>query len=64
MCRALYTLHTTQVDSKTDSARWAQRTLGERWAPLIERALAWPQGAQADEFDETLAFMRTVLKEG
>jgi hypothetical protein len=63
MCRALYTLRYSRVTSKTASARWAQQTLGELWAPLIERALAWPQGEQPDEFTETLAFMQTILKQ-
>ena len=61
MCRASYTLQSGRVASKTESARWAQQTLGERWTGLIERALAWPQGEQADEFSETLAFMQFVL---
>jgi len=58
MCRALYTLQHARVASKTDSARWAQRTFGERWIALIDRALAWPEGEQVDEMPETLAFMR------
>jgi hypothetical protein len=61
MCRARYTLQYGRVASKTESARWAQQDLGERWAGLIERALAWPQGEQLDEMEETLAFMRAVL---
>lgn len=41
MCRILYTLDFGAVVSKPVAARWAQETLGERWAALIERALAW-----------------------
>jgi hypothetical protein len=63
MCRALYTLQYGQVASKTASARWAQRILGERWAALIERALAWPLGEQPDEFTETVAFMQIILNQ-
>jgi len=41
MCRIFYTLDTGGVVSKPVAARWAQRTLDERWTTLIERALAW-----------------------
>jgi predicted nucleotidyltransferase len=61
MCRACYTLQYGRVGSKTESARWAQQTFGERWIGLIEDALAWPEGEQLDEFAETLAFMQFVL---
>jgi hypothetical protein len=39
LCRLLYTLKTGAVASKPAAARWAQQTLGPRWAGLIERAL-------------------------
>jgi len=61
MCRALYTLQHGHVASKTDSARWAQKTFGECWLELIDRALAWPEGDQVDEMTETLAFMQFCL---
>jgi hypothetical protein len=60
MCRALYTLQSGRAASKTESARWAQRTCGKRWIVLIERALAWPEGAQPDEMAETLEFIQFV----
>jgi len=62
MCRALYTLQHGTVVSKAVAARSAQEALGERWAALIERALAWPQGSQSDEMDETLDFIRYTLE--
>jgi len=62
MCRALYTLQHGTVVSKAVAARWTQEELGERWAALIERALAWPQGAQSDEMDETLDLIRYTLE--
>jgi hypothetical protein len=40
LCRLLYTLESGAVASKPAAARWAQQTLGPRWAGLIERALA------------------------
>jgi hypothetical protein len=61
MCRALYTLRHGRVASKTDSAQWAQRTFGERWISLIDRALAWPEGEQVDEITETIAFMQFCI---
>jgi hypothetical protein len=65
MCRALYTLQHGTVASKPVAARWAQEELGERWTALIERALAWPRGAQSDdmdEMDETLNLIRHTLE--
>lgn len=68
MCRALYTLQHGAIASKTAAARWAQETLGERWAALIEQALAWPHDMQAERggatprMDETLDFIRYMLE--
>ncbi len=62
MCRALYTLQHGTVVSKPVAAQWAQGALGRRWAGLIERALAWPRGAQPDELDETLDLIRHTLE--
>lgn len=61
MCRALYTLQYGRVASKTESTRWAQQALGHRWIALIERALAWPEGEQADEMVDALAFMQYCM---
>ena len=62
MCRALYTLQHGTVVSKAVAARRAQEARGERWAALIERPLAWPQGSQSDEMDETLNLIRYTLE--
>lgn len=62
MCRGLYTLRHGTVVSKPVAARWAQGAFGARWAALIERALAWPRGAQGDDLDSTLAFIRYALE--
>jgi Aminoglycoside adenylyltransferase, C-terminal domain len=64
MCRALYTLHYGTIVSKPVAAKWAQETLGERWAALIERALAWRHDAPLDELNETLDFIRYALERG
>ena len=64
MCRALYTLQHGTVVSKPVAARWAQETLGERWAALIERAAAWRHDAPLDELNETLDFIRYTLERG
>lgn len=56
MCRMLYTLQHGTVASKPVAARWAQELLGERWAALTERALAWPHDAQSGNLHETLDF--------
>ena len=64
MCRALYTLQYGIVVSKPVAARWAQQALGERWAALIERALAWSHNTQLDDLNETLDFIRYTLERG
>jgi len=61
MCRALYMLDSSAVASKPAAARWAQQRLGDRWAAFIERALAWPRGAQDDELTATLDFIGYTL---
>lgn len=61
MCRMLYTLDAGDVVSKPVAARWAQTTLGARWAVLIERALAWRKDVTetlAGDVDETVALIR------
>ncbi len=62
MCRALYTLQTGEVVSKPAAARWAQETLGQPWAPLIERASAWQRGQPLDVLGEILDFIRYTLE--
>jgi hypothetical protein len=64
LCRALYTLEYGAVVSKSAAARWAQETIDERWRPLIELALAWPDEAQLDHLSEILDFIRYTLERG
>lgn len=60
MCRALYTLHYGTVSSKPVAARWAQQTIGEPWAGLIECALLWTP-CQPLLKDETFSFIQYTL---
>ena len=66
LCRILYTLENGGVVSKSAAARWAQETLGERWAPLIEQS--WegrhhPElEASAEAVNGTLEFIRYSLE--
>jgi predicted nucleotidyltransferase len=62
MCRALYTLEHGTVVSKAVAAAWAQETLGEPCAPLLERALAWPHDPQPDQLEQTLDCIRYTLE--
>ena len=62
MCRVLHTLQHGAVASKPVAARWAQETLGERWATLIEQALTWQPGEPLNRLDETLDFIRYTLE--
>ena len=64
MCRALYTLQSGTMVSKPVAAQWAQEALGERWAGLIERALAWQHADGLENLPETLDFIRYTLEFG
>jgi hypothetical protein len=59
-CRMLYTLEEGGLVSKPAAGRWAMRRLDARFAPLIERALAY-QLTPAD-IPETQAFLRYTLE--
>jgi len=48
MCRALNTLESGAMLSKPAAARWAIEMLDEPWPAIVQRALAWPHGDQAD----------------
>ena len=61
MCRSLYTLKTGEVTGKRRAARWAQARLDADQVELVERALAWPDGEQADELPAVLALIRLTL---
>lgn len=65
LCRILYTLHSGAVVSKPVAARWARETLGDRWAPLIDRAWIGRQhperASSSEDIDGTLALMRESL---
>lgn len=65
MCRILYTLEKGSVVSKPVAARWARGTPPERWATLIERALAWRKDRQKmatdDDMHGTLELIRYTL---
>ena len=67
LCRILYTLRFGAVVSKPVAARWAQQTLDQRWAPLIERAWVGRQnaGLEAEENDikETIGFINYILEQ-
>jgi hypothetical protein len=66
LCRVLYTLQHGTVVSKPVAARWAQATLGERWAPWIERAWEGRHNpdseASSEDVNETLEFIRYTLE--
>lgn len=62
MCRALYTLQFGAFVTKRAPARWAQEALEQRWAELIERALAWPRDAEEIGLNEALDFIRHTLE--
>ncbi|HZQ38968.1 MAG TPA: aminoglycoside adenylyltransferase domain-containing protein [Dehalococcoidia bacterium] len=61
MCRALYTLEYGAIVSKPEAAAWARTALGEEWAPLIDRALAWRSDSTEADPAEALAFVRLAI---
>ena len=66
LCRALYTLQYGTVVSKPVAAHWAQATLSERWAPLIERTWMGRHNpdseASSENVNETLEFIHYALE--
>ena len=64
MCRALCLLATGDVVTKPEAAAWAQRgPYLWSWRPLIRSAVAYPGGAQPDQRQATLDFIRFTLEE-
>ena len=66
-CRMLYTLEFGTVVSKPLAARWAQATLGTRWATLIawaETARHGPYTEEQDNLSEAVEFIRYVIERG
>jgi Domain of unknown function (DUF4111)/Nucleotidyltransferase domain len=66
LCRVLYTLENGSVVSKSDAARWAGETLGERWVPLIEQTWEGRRNpgleASAEDVKGTVDFIRYSLE--
>jgi predicted nucleotidyltransferase len=66
LCRMIYTLDHGTVVSKPAATRWAQETLGERWAALVERTWVGRQHPQleatAEDIRGTLDFIRYTLE--
>jgi hypothetical protein len=64
MCRALCLFATGEVVTKPEAAAWAQRgPYLWAWRPLIRSAIAYPGGAQRDQRQATLDFIRFTLDE-
>lgn len=66
LCRILYTHEHGIIVPKQTAARWAQETLGEPWASLIERAWTGRQNpgmkAPREEIKKTQDFIRCTLE--
>ncbi len=50
------------IVSKPIAARWVLQHVSQRWADLIEHALAWRDGAAFDDLNGTLAFIRFAVE--
>lgn len=64
MCRVLHALQFGTIVSKPVAARWAQATLGEPWAALIEQALLWRPSAPFEQLPQVLALMAYAIEQG
>jgi predicted nucleotidyltransferase len=61
MCRVMYTNRFGTVVSKSHAVQWAQSTLAQCYVSLIASAAVWPEGAQPDQLEDTLDFIRFTL---
>lgn len=62
MCRMLYAIQTGEVASKAKATEWAMKNLDEKWVSLINRSLLWRDDPTLDDMDETLEFLRSVVR--
>jgi hypothetical protein len=61
MCRIFYTLEHGAVVPKSVAVRWAQKTLDERWRPLIEWYVRGRSAPELEKLEEVLGFVRYTL---
>lgn len=65
LCRMLYSLAIGDVASKPAAARWAIKTLDQRWAALIDRSLTGLPDQKEEsnrDLEETLEFIRYTVE--
>jgi hypothetical protein len=65
LCRLLYTLDSGTLASKPAAARWAQKTLGRRWAGPIERSRAGLHTSEEtleSDANETVTFIHYTVE--
>lgn len=62
MCRTLYSLETGAITSKMEAAQWALQRLDNNWKNLIELAIAWRPEQEINKLDETMQFVKYVLR--
>jgi predicted nucleotidyltransferase len=61
LCRALQTVETGKVSSKTQAVRWATAILNTEWKNLILNASLWRNGDPPGDIDLTRLFMKYVI---
>jgi len=61
MCRALYTLRYGTVPSKSEAAKWAERTLAKRWSALVAWARERHGDSEPESVEDVLDFIRYAL---
>ena len=61
MCRAVHTLSTGLLISKSEAASWAVSNLNEEWAELIRQAMKCGEGDEIGIIEQTISFMRYAI---
>jgi len=63
LCRILHRAKNDPVVSKKVASAWVKKTYGKPWSDLVEKAESWQHGQELDAIDETLQFIRFILRE-
>jgi hypothetical protein len=61
MCRAVHTLSTGLLVSKSEAVTWAVASLAEEWIGLIQQAIKWGEGDGTESIEETLNFLHYAI---
>ena len=63
LCRILHRAKNDNIASKQEAAAWVKKRHAKPWSTLIEKAESWGHGQELDALEDTLDFIRFVIKE-